>query len=63
VHYDIVQGWMRQLQVHYRHYLILVSLYTSHLKFLSNILLNGVASCKDVSRYSKRKLALHKVLF
>jgi hypothetical protein len=33
-----------------------------HLEFVSEVSVDGVASCKDVSRHSERKFALHEIL-
>ena len=57
---DVAQGWS---QVRCVYCLILVSLYVAHLKFLGDTLVNGGASCKDVSGHGERKLALHEIVF
>jgi hypothetical protein len=44
------------------YHLILVSLYAAHLEFVGEVSADGVASCKDMSRCSERKFALHEIL-
>jgi hypothetical protein len=55
VHGDTAWGWLR---VRCMYHLILISLHTAHLQFVSYVFVDGVASCKDVSGHGKRKLAL-----
>ena len=63
MHCDVMRGRRGRLRVCCGHYLVLVSLHTSHLKLFSDVLADGVTGCEDVSGRGERKLALHKIVF